>query len=199
MNQGILNKIKKEYKDITGMVKTNYAEADKKKVSPSRKKKVNEVRDTHPEYVVSEDVDVTSRILADVIETQLDEKNVGITNGILVYISELEYRIYKKMFKDELSQKERNPRIKYVLYMDIENNQKYFVRKRDSKKFEETHTVVRFKDNPGVNVGWNHDINMRKVSKVRREFIGTAMYEGQEEGVKQIVKKYGEVNKEGEK
>ena len=40
---------------------------------------------------------------------------------------------------------------------------------------------------------------MRKVSKVRQEFIGTAMYDGQEEGVKQIVKKYGEVNKEGEK
>ena len=199
MNQGLLNKIKKEYKDITGMVKTNYAEADKKKVSPSRKKKVNEVRDTHPEYVVSEDVDVTRSILDDVIEAQLDEKNVGKTNGILVYISELEYGIYKKMFKDELSQRERNPRIKYVLYIDIENNQKYFVRKCDSKKFEEKHTVVRFKDNPGVNVGWNHDINMRKVSKVRREFIGTAMYEGQKEGVKQIVKKYGEVNKEGEK
>ena len=148
---------------------------------------------------VSEDIDVTNAILGRAIMEELDEENIGSTNGILMYISKLEYGTYKLLFEKELTIKEEDPKAMYVLYMDIENNKKYFIKESDSEDFEKSHNIVRLGKNEGVNDGWNHTKNMNGVAEVRQEFIGTAMYEGQEEGVKQIVKKYGEVNKEGEK
>ena len=151
------------------------------------------------EFVVSEDVDVTGAILDRTITEELLGENVGSTNGILMYISELEYLTYKLLFGKELNKKEKNPKAIYVLYMDIENNKKYFIKKSKSKDFEKKHNVVRLGKNGVVNDGWNHTTNMNRVREVRQEFIGTAMYDGQKESAKQIVKKYGEVNKEGEK
>ncbi len=180
MREDLLKSIKGKYEKKSAMISTG--------------------KDKESGLTVSEDMDVTETILGQTItEELLKEENIGSTNGILMYISELEYATYKLLFGKELNKKEKNPKAIYVLYMDIENNKKYFIKKSKSEDFEKKHNVVRLGKNGVVNDGWNHTRNMKGVAEVRQEFIGTAMYEGQEEGVKQIVKKYGEVNKEGEK
>ena len=172
MREDLLESIKGQYEKKSAMISTG--------------------KDKESGLTVSEDIDVTNTILGQTITKELSEENIGSTNGILMYISELEYSTYKILFGKELNKKEKNPKAIYVLYMDIENNKKYFIKKSKSKDFEKKHNIVRLGKNGVVNDGWNHTINMNGVAEVRQEFIGTAMYSGQQEAAKQIEKKYGE-------
>ena len=59
----------------------------------------------------------------------------------------------------------------YILYLDIENRKKYFVRKEDREEFEKTHSVIVPYQSEIDDQSANYEINNYKTFFVRRDFI----------------------------
>lgn len=190
MKQELIDSIKREYKDITKMIETNFIEEQQEFTTPGRKEEIKRIREKHSHWVASEDVDINDYVLDEAINSTIKNKDIGNTNKVLMYISELQYETYSKLFKDEIEIEENDPSTVYLLYMDIEDNTKYFVKKEEQKTFEETHNVVVTYKNPNCNLGWNHDRNIQGLNDIRNEFIKESFYNDQEEVAAQLIKKY---------
>lgn len=191
MKEELLKNIKKEYDDISQLVKTNFAELDQEFVTPGRLKEIERIRKQHSHWVTSEDIDIYDQILSEVINKNTKDDNIGKTNRILMFISELNYDTYTKLFSEEINIEEAQPEDTYILYMDIEDNSKYFVKKENQAEFEASNNViVPFKTNPNISAGWNHDRNIQRVEEIRNEFIKNSLYAPQEEAASQLIKKY---------
>lgn len=190
MKQELLNSIKREYEDITKMVETNFSEEEQEFTTPGRKEKIRRIKDKHSCWLTSEDVDINDQVLNEAISSTIKNKDIGETNKLLMYISELQYETYSKLFKDEIDIEENDPSTVYLLYMDIEDNTKYFVKKEDQKSFEDMHDVIVAYKNPNCNAGWNHDRNMQGIEDIRNEFIKDSFYNDQDEAAAQFIKKY---------
>lgn len=190
MKQELLESIKKDYEDYLKMVESNFKELDDEFITPGRLKRVEKIREKHSYWITSEDVDIYDYILDEAIDNNLVDNEIGNTNKVLMYIAELTYNTYNKLFKKELELPKMNPEYTYVLYMDIEDNSKYFIPKEYQKEFEESHNVIVTYKNPNCNAGWNFDRNIEGIKEVRREFIKQAMHEEQEEVAKEFIKKY---------
>ena len=89
-----------------------------------------------------------------------------------------------------------NPEDIYILYMDIESDEKCFISKDNQKSFESTNDVVVMYKNPNCNQGCNFDRNIEGLQSARREFIKDAFYTEQEEAARQFIKKYQERRKD---
>lgn len=190
MKQELLDNIKKDYSDYSKMVETNFKEMDEEFITPGRYKRVSSIREKYGHWVNSEDIDVHDYILEEAISNNLEDAEIGDTNKILMYISELNYDTYKKLFKDELNLEKADPESIYILYMDIEDNTKYFILKEYQERFEKTHNVIVRYKNPNCNAGWNFERNIEGLEDARREFIKGALSNNQEEAANQYVKKY---------
>ena len=192
MKQELLDLIKKDYEDYKRMIDTNFSEEDEKMITPGRLKRVERIREKHSRWVNSEDIDIYDCILNEAVDTNLKGKDIISTNEILMYISELTYGTYEKLFKDDYELPKEDENAVYILYMDIENNCKYFIPKEFQKKFEETHNIIVPYKNENVNPGANYSRNIGLIKSVRNEFIKEAMYSSQEEASKEFIKKYQE-------
>jgi len=192
MKKELLDSIKKDYKDYSKMVETNFKEMDEEFITPGRFKRVNNIREKYGHWVNSEDIDVYDYILEEAINNNIIDAEVGDTNKILMYISELSYDTYRKLFEGGLELPKADPESIYVLYMDIEDNTKYFILKDYQEEFEKTHNVIVRYKNPNCNAGWNFERNIEELEAARKEFIKGAIHSEQEEAAKQFVKKYQE-------
>lgn len=193
MKQVLLESIKKDYEDYKKMIETNFKETDEEFITPGRFKRVDEIRkkyDTH--WVTSEDMNINDYALDEAISNHIASIEEKDTNRILMYISELKYDTYKKVFDKGFDLPNAEEKDTYVLYMDIEDNTKYFIKKDFQEEFEKKHDVVVMYKNPNCNAGWNFYRNMELLSDARREFIRDAMYQNQDEAVKQFIKRYQE-------
>lgn len=190
MKQELLDNIKKDYSDYSKMVETNFKEMDEEFITPGRYKRVSSIREKYGHWVNSEDIDVHDYILEEAISNNLEDAEIGDTNKILMYISELNYDTYKKLFNGELNLEKADPESIYILYMDIEDNTKYFILKEYQERFEKTHNVIVRYKNPNCNAGWNFERNIEGLEDARREFIKGALSNNQEEAANQFVKKY---------
>ena len=192
MKQELIDSIKKDYEDYNKMIETNFKEAEEEFITPGRLKRVNSIREKYGNWVTSEDMDINDYVLDEAINNNLQDKELGDTNKLLMYIAELQYDTYKALFRDRFSLPNADEEDTYILYMDIEDNTKYFIKKDFQEEFEKKHKIVVMYKNPNCNAGWNFDRNMELLNGVRREFIKDAMYTEQEEVAKQFVMKYQE-------
>jgi hypothetical protein len=191
MKQEIIDNIIKDYKDYKKMVENDFQELNEEFTTPGRIKRVSKIKEKHESWVTSEDIDINDNILDEAINSNLVGTEVGDTNKVLIYISELTYDTYKKIFKDELEMSCTNPNAIYVLYMDIEDNSKYFIQKEYQEEFEKSHNVIVKYKNPNCNAGWNFDRNYYdEVKEARREFIIGTMENTQEDAAKELIMKY---------
>ena len=192
MKQELLDTIKSHYEDYTKMVETNFEELKKDFVTPGRKKVLEHIEKEYLNWVEKEE-NIDECILVEAIKTVIRDENnkeidLGETNEILMYISELEYETYALILKLDMTDK--NPKEVFILYMDIENKKMYFVKKENQEEFEKEHKIIVRYKNPNCNAGWNFDRNYEDLPYARREFIKDAIYNGQEEATIQFVKKY---------
>lgn len=192
MKQELLDSIKKDYEDYNKMIETNFKETEEEFITPGRLKRVNGIRKKYRYWVTSEDVDINDNVLDEAINSNLESAELGETNKLLMYISELQYDTYKSLFGNGFSLPNVDEEDNYILYMDIEDNTKYFIKKEFQEEFEKRHNVIVMYKNPNCNAGWNFDRNMEILKEIRREFIRSAMSNEQEEVAKQFVKKYQE-------
>ena len=190
MNKELFNSIKREYEDITKMVETDFIEEEQEFTTPGRKEKINRIKEKHIHWLTSEDVDINDYVLDEAINLALKNKEIEETNKILMYISKLQYETYSVLFKDEVNVDDKNPEKVYVLYMDIEDNTRYFVEEEKQEEFERTHNVIVTTKNPNMNAGWNYDRNIQNIEEIKKEFIKEAFYSSQEEAASQLIKKY---------
>ena len=190
MEQKLIDGIKKEYEDISKLVSTNFAEEEEEFKTAERAKEIEEIRLKHSHYVTSEDIDVYDYILSDVTDEQLRNAEIGNTNKILMYISKLNYDTYKILFKDEIEVENAKSDDIFILFMDIEDNKKYFIREENYLEFIKTHNVIVPSNNLNINPGGNHYRNMQNLENIRKEFIKEAIYSNQEEAANQLIKKY---------
>ena len=187
MKQEIIDSIKEDYEDITKMIETKFSEEKDESITLARYNKLRRLEEFHW-HSESSGIDSSEFALEEAIASNFSVSDTGETNKILMYISELDYDTYKKLFKEEM--KDKDPNTVYILYMDIEDETKYFVRKENQEEFEKTHQVIVTYKNPEVNAGWNFERNYYGLQFIRRNFIRKAMYSTQEETAKQFVKKY---------
>ena len=187
MKQEIIDSIREEYEDITKMVKTEFREAKDESITLARYNKLRRLEELHWHSETS-GIDSSEFALEEAIASNFSVSDTGGTNGILMYISELGYDTYKRLFPEEMEGKD--PSSMYTLYMDLEDETKYFVKSSDKEEFEKTHQVIVTYKNPEVNAGWNFERNYYGLQFIRRNFIRKAMYSTQEEAAKQFVKKY---------
>lgn len=191
MKQELLDKIKEQYEDYSKMVKTDFEEAKEKSITEERKKKIKWIENIcyyEEQAGKTTDDTILEEAIASVIRDEKDEIDLGKTNKILMYISEMQYGTYQKLLGVKF--KGINPKEIYVLYMDIESKEKYFIKKDVQEEFEKRHKVIVTYKNPNCSNGMNYERNYYGIQFIRRNFIKEAMYSGQEEATKQLVKKY---------
>ena len=194
MKQELLDSIKKDYEDYKKMVETNFSEAEDNMITPGRLRRIEKVKEKYSTWVGLRDKNIYDCILDEAIYNNLKEKNLGKTNGILMYISEFPYDIFLKLFNNIYELPESKNNDVYILYIDIEDYTKYFIPKELQKEFEKKHNVIVTYKNPNCNNGRIYDRNMEGLEEIRREFIRSAMYVKQEEAAKVFVKKYKETS-----
>lgn len=187
MRQDIIDDVRKDYEDIGKMIATNFSEMDDKDVTVGRYKKIRKIKNLYWQWL-SENLDIDDCVLKKAIKDNRADEYIGKTNNILMYIAEMHYGTYEKLF--DLNELNRNPDELYVLYVDIENEHRYMVKKEEQEEFEKTHQVIVTYKNPNVNAGWNFEKNYDEIQSVKNEFIRQAMYSTQEEATKQFIKKY---------
>lgn len=188
MKQELIDDIRKDYEDMSRMVETEFSEAKEESVSRERKEKIKKVEDMYLDWLSSENLDIDDCILDEAIYENTKGQEIGETNKILMYISEMHYQTFMQLFG--LNKGDNNPEEVYILYIDIENNDKYFVKKQNQKEFEKNNKVIVTYKNPEVNQGWNFDRNFHNLPVIRREFIRSTMYNKQEKAAKQFIKRY---------
>ena len=188
MKQEIIDSIKEEYEDIAKMIETNFSEAKDENITVARYKKLKKLEECY--WLESSLVGRGSDDFAmyEALRAKFKASEVKETNNILMYISEMEYNTYLRLFREEMEGKD--PNTSYVLYMDIEDETKYFVKSSDKEEFEKTHQVIVPYKNPDVSSGWNFERNYYGLQFIRSDFIKKAMYSNQEEATKQLIKKY---------
>ena len=150
----------------------------------------NKIKERRTNFLSQESINTYDKALDKEINKVLNNNKINNTNGILMYISELKYEIYKVLFGDEIDILEYDNDTIYALYIDIESNEKYFVKKEEQKEFEEEHKIIVPYKNPNCNAGWNHYRNMQGLEVIRREFIKETFYNKQEKAAKHLIKKY---------
>ena len=187
MRQDIIDDVRKDYEDMGKMISTNFSEMDDKDVTVGRYRKIRKFKNLYWQWL-SENLDIDDCVLKKAIKDNRADEYIGKTNNILMYIAEMHYGTYEKLF--DLNELNRNPDELYVLYVDIENEHRYMVKKEDQEEFEKTHQVIVTYKNPNVNAGWNFEKNYDEIQSVKNEFIRKAMYSTQEEATKQFIKKY---------
>lgn len=192
MKQELIDSIKKDYEDYNKMIETNFKETEEEFITPGRLKRVNSIREKYGNWVTSEDMDINDYVLDEAINNNLQDKELGDTNKLLMYIAELQYKTYRILFEEEIKVPNVKDEDTCILYMDIENNEKYFVKKENQEEFEKTHNVIVMYKNPNCSLGHNYDRNIELLNDAKREFIREAMYTEQEEVAKQFVMKYQE-------
>lgn len=196
MKPELLENIIKEYKDYIRMVETNFEELNDKDITPGRLKRVEKIKHKHEYWIDSEELSIYDNVLDEAINNSIEGKEIGETNKILLFISELDYDTYRALLEDDQELPVSNVNTTYILYMDIEDNSKYFIEKEKQKEFEDTHNVIIKYKNPNCNAGWNFHRNYYNgIKEAKRDFIRSAMELSQEEAAKEFVKKYKE--KEG--
>lgn len=196
MKQELLDSIIRDYKDFSKMVETNFEEENDKDITPGRLKRIEKIRNKHVYWIDSDELSIYDNILNEAIDNNIEGVEIGETNKILLYISELNYDTYMSLFKEDYELPKTSTNSTYILYMDIEDNSKYFIQKEYQKEFEETHNVIVKYKNPNCNAGWNFDRNYyEEIKEVRREFIKSTMESSQEEAAKVLLKKYQEKEK----
>ena len=187
MKQEILDSIREEYEDITKMIETDFIETRDENITVARHNKLRRIEEYYwhdrSSGIASDDFAMYEALRAKFKASEVKE-----TNNILMYISEMEYDTYLRLFREEMEGKD--PNTTYVLYMDIEDETKYFVKSSEKEEFEKTHQVIVAYKNPDVSAGWNFERNYYGLKFIREKFIKKAMYSTQEEATKQLIKKY---------
>ena len=194
MEQIYIDKIKKEYEDIKGMVESNFAEEDDDSISLGRYKKIQRVEDAYLRWMMDERPQniedwMVSYVTEEIIDYSKDKIEIKETNGILSYINEEPYKKYQKLFGKRISDAP-DPEEMYILYIDIENRRKYFVRKEDREVFEETHRVIVPYQSAWYDPGYDFERNYTTVFLKRNEFIKEAIHSNQEIATKRILERY---------
>lgn len=193
MEDGILEKIKIDYEDYKNMVDTDFSEETDEHITPGRLKRVSKIKEKHNSiWLNSEEMSIYDYALDEAINNNIGGKELDETNKILMYISELPYDTYLKLIEEKEEIPVVNEDEILILYMDIENNKKYFVPLEEKEEFEKTHNVIVMYKTPNCNPGGIYSRNTILIDEVRREFIRDAMYGDQEEVAKQLLKKYEE-------
>lgn len=188
MKQEIIDSIKEEYEDIVKMIETNFSESKDENITVARYKKLKKIEECYwlESSLVGRDSD--NFAMYEALRAKFKASEVEETNNILMYISEMDYSTYLRLFREEM--KGKDPNTSYVLYMDIEDETKYFIKSSDKEEFEKTHQVIVPYKNPDVSSGWNFERNYYGLKFIRSYFIKKAMYSNQEEATKQLIKKY---------
>ncbi len=189
MKQIYIDKIKKDYEDIKRIIETNFAETKDDSITLGRYKRIKRVKDSYDLWRMgSQHICLDDWMLTLAIEEILEDSDIDETNNILMYINEFPYNKHKRLYKGELEDIDSEDI--YILYMDIENRKKYFVRKEDRVEFEETHSVIVPYQSETDDQAANHEINNYKTLFERRDFIRYAMSASQEEAKKILLEKY---------
>ena len=182
MENEILEKIRKEYKDITEAINSNFREISRLEDNQFVKRynylKSLKAKASFGEF--SNDKNV--------LDYCLEEYGYGKpreTNEIWLFMFECSIEKYEKMFKVRLLEEDKNKMVAY--YTDIENKSKHaVVAKEKQEEFESTHRVVTGK----LSI---YDCCDRYYN-LRREFFASCLEEGQEQAVQKILKKYHKTN-----
>ena len=194
MEQIYIDKIKKEYEDIKGMVESNFAEEDDDSISLGRYKKIQRVEDAYLRWMMDERPQniedwIVSYIVEEIIDYSKDNVEIKETNGILSYINEAPYEKYQKLFGKRIADVP-DPEEIYILYIDIETKQKYFVKKSNRKEFEESHNIIVPYQSAWCDPDVDFERNYTTVFLKRNEFIKEAIYSNQEIATKRVLERY---------
>lgn len=197
MDQKVLEKIAKDYKDNSRLIETMFEELNNETISDVRKQKIEKLYEKY-----SDDIEYTcdDNIALNVaVSDNLTKESVKNTNKVLMYISELSFETYAKRLGFEVEEEiktnsditdEINSNDTFILYMDIENGKKHFIKKDDQEDFEANNNVIIPYKNPNCSKGANFEKNYSYRETIRNEFIKEAIDYGQEEAVKVMIKKY---------
>lgn len=189
MKKVYIDKIKKDYEDIKGIIESNFTETEDDSITLGRYKRIKHVASAYDLWRMgSRYISQDDWILSLAIDENLENENIDETNNILMYINEFPYNKHRRLHKSDLEDIDSEDI--YILYLDIENRKKYFVRKEDREEFEKTHSVIVPYQSEIDDQSVNYEINNYKTFFVRRDFIRYAMSTSQEEAKKITLEKY---------
>ena len=188
MKQIYIDKIKKDYEDIKGIIESDFAETKDDSTTLGRYRRIQHIKYKYDLWSMGSQVKQDDWMLSLAIEENLEDVAIDETNSILMYVCEFPYNKHKRLNPDELADIDSEDI--YILYMDIENRKKYFVRKEDRETFEETHSIIVAYQSEFDDQSANHEINNYKTFFERRDFVRYAMSTSQAEAKKMILAKY---------
>ena len=178
MENEILEKIKKEYKDIGESLNSNFREINRLEDNQFVKR-YNYLKGLK-EQVSSGCFDDSKSVLDYCIEKHGYGK-VRQTNEIWLFMFECPIRTFERMFNIRLIEEDKSKIIEY--YTDIENKAKHaIVLKGNQEEFERKHNIITGKK----------DIldYIDRYNNARHEFFISCVEEGQNRAVKMILEKY---------
>lgn len=176
MNNGISETIVKEYEDIKKISEGDFSEIEKLEENPDvrRYKKLLKIRDSRFEFQNKDSI--TGYILSKYGQGKIEE-----TNGVWCLIYEIPVHDYEERFNEPLNELDKDSIV--LVYLDVENNQKRIVIKKDEQEsFEMNHDVVVGK----LSI---HD-ELDRYYNVRHEFFDSCLKDGQGFAVQKILTKY---------
>lgn len=184
MENEILDKIKKEYKDIRDTLNNNFREISRLEETSTVKRYnyLKNLRDRARSGEFEKD--------RDVLDYCLEEYGYGKprkTNEIWLYMLECPIATYEKLFKVRLLEQDKSKTV--ILYIDLENRTKRsIVLKENQEEFERTHRVI---------YGKEHILDCYdRYYNARREFFVSCLENGQEKAVQMILTRYPKHNNE---
>ena len=178
MENEVIENIRKEYKDITGVIDSNFRELGllEDNAVVKRYKYLKGLKD---KVQCGELKDNKS-----VLDHCIEEYGYGKprqTNEIWLYMLECTVEKFEQLFKVRLLEQDKSKTV--VLYYDIENRAKHaIVPKENQEEYESTHNVVYGKETI-------YDC-MDRYYNLRREFFVSCVEEGQEKAVGMVLSKY---------
>ncbi len=178
MENEVLDRIKKEYNDISDTLKSNFREIGRleETLTVKRYNYLKELRSKVQCGEFSKD--------GDVLDYCLEEYGYGKprkTNEIWLYMLECPVSQYEEYFNIRLLEQDKSKVV--ILYTDLENRTKRsIVPKENQEEFESTHRVIYGKST----IFDCYD----RYYNARREFFVSCLENGQEEAVQMILTKY---------
>ena len=179
MENEVIERIRKEYKDITEAINSNFRELGMLE-SNAVVRRYNYLKNLRDKYEYSPDFKTNKSILDHCIE-EYGYGKPRQTNEIWLYMFECSIERFEQLFRVRLLEQDKSKIV--VVYYDIENRAKHaIVPKENQEEYESTHNVVYGKETI-------YDC-MDRYYNLRREFFVSCVGEGQEKAVEMVLSKY---------
>jgi hypothetical protein len=178
MENEVLERIRKEYNDITGSIDSNFRELSRLEDN-AIVKRYNYLKKLKDMTSIGELKNHKS-----VLDHCIEEHGYGKarqTNEIWLFMFECPIEAFEKRFNVRLLEQDKSKIVAY--YTDLENKSKHaIVLKEKQIEFESTHRVVT-----GKNDIYDY---LDRYYNIRHEFFVSCVEEGQDKAVEMILQKY---------